>query len=149
MERIKKSISRLQELCSIIPDHLNQISEEDFMYIPSPGKWSKKQILGHLIDSAANNHQRFVRIQFEKEPVIYYDQNEWNRLQEYNTTNSGELKLLWKLYNLHLLHVMKNIQAENLERKGVSRDGIVFSLEWYVNDYVEHLEHHLKQIVSY
>ena len=149
MEEIQKSINRLQELCSIIPNHMEEISEEVFTRIPSPGKWSKKQILGHLIDSAANNHQRFVRIQYEQDPIIYYDQNEWNRVQEYNKTNSKELKLLWKLYNLHLLHIIKNIPSDKLERKGALKSGNEYSLGWYINDYVEHLEHHLHQVVSY
>jgi DinB superfamily len=149
MNEIQKSIDRLQELCSIIPNHLEEIREEVFNHIPSPGKWSKKQILGHLIDSAANNHQRFVRIQYEEGPIIYYDQNEWNRVQEYNKKNSEELKLLWKLYNLHLLHIVKNIPSEKLEKKGVLKSGNEYSLGWYINDYVEHLEHHLHQIVSY
>ena len=149
MDEIQKSIDRLQELCSIIPNHLEKISEEEFTHIPSPGKWSKKQILGHLIDSAANNHQRFVRIQYEKDPIIYYDQNEWNRVQQYNKTNSEELKLLWKSYNLHLLHIIKNIPSDKSERKGVLNSGSEYSLGWYINDYVEHLEHHLQQIVSY
>jgi hypothetical protein len=149
MNEIQKSIDRLQELCSIIPNHLEEISEEEFTHIPSPGKWSKKQILGHLIDSAANNHQRFVRIQYERDPVIYYDQNEWNRIQVYNKTKSEGLKLLWKLYNLHLLHIIKNIPSDKLERKGVLKSGNEYSLGWYVNDYVEHLEHHLHQIVTY
>jgi len=149
MEEIQKSINRLQELCSIIPNHMEEISEEVFTRIPSQGKWSKKQILGHLIDSAANNHQRFVRIQYEQDPIIYYDQNEWNRVQEYNKTNSEELKLLWKLYNLHLLHIIKNIPSDKLERKGALKSGNEYSLGWYINDYVEHLEHHLHQVVSY
>ena len=149
MEEIQKSIDRLQELCSIIPNHLEKLGEEVFTRIPAPGKWSKKQILGHLIDSAANNHQRFVRIQYEQDPIIYYDQNEWNQVQEYNKTNSEELKLLWKLYNLHLLHIIKNIPSDKLERKGALKSGNEYSLGWYINDYVEHLEHHLHQIVSY
>ena len=149
MEEIQKSINRLQELCSIIPNHMEEISEEVFTRIPSQGKWSKKQILGHLIDSAANNHQRFVRIQYEQDPIIYYDQNEWNRVQEYNKTNSEELKLLWKLYNLHLLHIIKNVPSDKLERKGALKSGNEYSLGWYINDYVEHLEHHLHQVVSY
>ena len=149
MNEIQKTIDRLQKLCSIIPNHLEEISEEEFTRIPSPGKWSKKQILGHLIDSAANNHQRFVRIQYEQDPIIYYDQNEWNRVQEYNKTNSEELKLLWKLYNLHLLHIVKNIPSANMEREGSLKSGNKYSLGWYIKDYVEHLEHHLQQIVSY
>ena len=149
MNEIQKSIQRLQDLCNFIPGHLAGINEEAFTYSESDSKWSKKQILGHLIDSAANNHQRFVRIQYEDEPIIYYDQNEWNRVQYYNNTDSEELKQLWKLYNLHLLHVIKHITPESLQRKGVLKNGNKYSLAFYINDYVEHLEHHLHQIISY
>lgn len=72
---IETSIARLQILCDTIPDLLLNIDEIIFSEKPSNNKWSKKEIIGHLIDSAANNHQRFVRAQFEDLPSIAYDQN--------------------------------------------------------------------------
>lgn len=149
MHQIEKSIDRLEELCSVIPGLLKEISEETFNYSSVPSKWSKKQILGHLVDSAANNHQRFVRLQYEREPVIFYDQNEWNRVQRYEKKDSEQLRQLWLLYNLHLLHIIKNILPENLENKGFSKDGNSYTLSWYIQDYVIHLEHHLHQLVAY
>lgn len=65
MNEVENTIERLSCLCVTIPKMLIEIKEEDFIFSASPEKWSKKQILGHLIDSAANNHQRFVRIQYE------------------------------------------------------------------------------------
>jgi hypothetical protein len=80
---INNSITRLAHLCEIIPPLLFAIGEPAFSSKPAPGKWSKKQIIGHLIDSATNNHQRFVRAQFETRPRIYYDQNKWNEYSYY------------------------------------------------------------------
>ena len=146
MKELQKATERLAELCKTVPMKLREIKEEDFILSLSPGKWSRKQILGHLVDSAANNDQRFIRIQYQNEPVIFYEQDEWVRLQYYNKENSEELIELWRVYNLHLLHIIKNTSVENLTKNGVSKAGMKNSLCWYITDYVEHLEHHLKQI---
>ena len=146
---ISRSVERLQYLCSIIPALLQQITEVEFTYKSTPEKWSKKEILGHLIDSATNNHQRFIRIQYENEPVIFYDQNEWNALSNYNHLNTSHLINLWLIYNQHLVEVIKVIPVENLDRNGVGKDGQKSPLHFYINDYVSHLEYHLKQLVTY
>jgi hypothetical protein len=72
---ITHSINRLQDLLDVVPAKLSRIKDTDFVYKPAPDKWSKKEILGHLIDSAANNHQRFIRAQYENIPTIVYDPN--------------------------------------------------------------------------
>lgn len=91
----KESIQRLQYLCDTIPPLLLKIPEGDFTNKPQAGKWSKKEILGHLIDSATNNHQRFIRAQFENVPVISYDQNNWNACSRYNQVDSKQLVSFW------------------------------------------------------
>jgi hypothetical protein len=126
----------------------------------SKGKWSPKEIIGHLIDSAANNHQRFVRAQF-KEDLIFpgYDQDQWVSSQLYNAVSWEALIELWKRYNLHLLHVTASIpetQLTKLRRKH-SLHQIAWktisekepaSLEYLIRDYLGHLKHHLGQIFS-
>lgn len=72
IESIQPFLKRLEYLCATVPGIISTIAETEFCFKPLPEKWSKKQILGHLIDSAANNHQRFIRIQYEQEPVIFY-----------------------------------------------------------------------------
>ena len=146
---ITQAMERLQYLCNIIPPQLQQITEEEFTYKSTPDKWSKKEILGHLIDSATNNHQRFIRIQYENEPVIFYDQNQWNNLSNYNHLITSHLINFWLIYNQHLVEIIKVIPPENLNRNGVGKDGQKLPLYFYINDYVSHLEHHLKQLVTY
>ena len=143
------SLQRLQYLCEMIPTLLAGIPEEDFSFKPKPEKWSKKEILGHLIDSATNNHQRFIRAQYEEVPTIFYDQNKWNELSHYNEKNSEQLVRFWTVYNQHLLHIIQNIPEESLSRQCNSGDGTPMTLEWLIDDYVKHLEHHLHQIVVY
>lgn len=141
-------IERLEYLCRAIPPLLKNITEEDFSFKPLPGKWSKKEILGHLIDSATNNHQRFVRAQFEDIPVIRYDQNKWNEFSYYQYINTGQLIGFWSFYNQQLLELVKLIPPAGLKRKCNTGGADNATIEWLFSDYISHLEHHLKQIVG-
>ena len=143
---IHEAINLLGAIVTEYPGRFQSISETEFSLKPSPKKWSKKEILGHLIDSATNNHQRFVRVQFEDKPEISYDQDMWVDYNHYNELSLKQLIHFWTLYNLHLIEVMKKIPAENLLRECKMRDGKYLTLDYLVNDYVVHLQHHLDQI---
>ena len=146
---IAGSIEKLEYLLEVIPEKLSALNDNLFSQKTDPFKWSRKEILGHLIDSAANNHQRFIRIQFENEPVIFYDQNKWIEFSGYQTYEKAQLILFWTTYNAHLLHIGKQLTPESLIRYGAGFDGKLNDLGWYFTDYVTHLEHHLRQIVEY
>jgi hypothetical protein len=146
---ITKAIQRLKQLCDIIPPLLSAIDEGIFSKKPAPNKWSKKEILGHLIDSANNNHQRFVRARFENVPTIFYIQDEWNKYGYYNLMDSKKIIELWTAYNNYLAELISYIPDEALSRECKTSDGEKHTLEFLINDYVVHLEHHLKQIVNY
>jgi hypothetical protein len=138
-------------------DRLQQISAEDSA-TRSGDEWSRKQILGHLIDSAANNHQRFVRAQFMDDLVFSgYEQDQWVNAQRYNDEPWPDLIELWRAYNLHLLHVVSAIPSPVLTqpRDKHTLDQIAFktvapntpaTLEYLIRDYLDHLKHHLDQI---
>ena len=99
----------------IASERLMRITEAQSAQFPAPGKWSKKQILGHLIDSAANNHQRFVRVQLTDELSLPgYAQNDWVDVQHYQSAVWSDLLVLWKNYNQHLLSVIAHIPAAKL-----------------------------------
>ena len=146
---MKEAINRLEFLCNTIPSKLKSFSEEEFSYKPSPVKWSKKEIIGHLTDSAANNIQRFVRMQYENVPFIIYAQDEWVNLQQHQSKNSSEVIQLWELLNRHVIHVLKNVPEKNFSLLCKTNEPEPVSLLWLAEDYVVHLEHHLKQVVEY
>ena len=137
---------------------LLEISEAESQRPIREEKWSAKQIIGHLIDSAANNHQRFVRAQFRDDLHFPgYRQEEWVQVQRYNDESWPQLVQLWKHYNLHLAHVMAAVPADKLTalRRIHNLDEIAFepvakgepaTLEFFMRDYVVHLRHHLGQI---
>jgi len=149
---ITQSIERLQFLCETIPALLNKIDEKNFTTKPSPEKWSKKEIIGHLVDSATNNHHRFVRGQFEQIPKITYDQDKWNKHNFYQQMDSRLLIAFWTIYNKQLLALIKLIPKESLVNQvetGELGEKSKMSIGFLIEDYVEHLEHHLRQVVSY
>ena len=145
---ISDAINRLEYLCNAIPALLASIDDTIFNEKSKPDKWSKKEIIGHLIDSATNNHQRFVRAQFEDKPQIAYDQNNWNKFNFYQEIEGRQIIAFWTLYNKQLLELIKRIPNESLQRQCYVGDKLL-TLDFFINDYVEHLEHHLRQVVSY
>ncbi|HKZ77445.1 MAG TPA: DinB family protein [Pyrinomonadaceae bacterium] len=157
MEELLKEFRQTVEASS---QRLLLISEEQSGSPRAPGKWSPKQIIGHLIDSASNNHQRFVRAQFSDDLTFAgYDQEAWVRVQDYDKEEWALLVQLWKYYNLHLLHVMAAVPEKSLARprhrhnldqiawKGVPQNEPV-TLLYFMRDYVAHLKNHLNQIFS-
>ena len=114
---------------------------------PKRDVWSVKEILGHLIDSAANNHQRFVRAQLAAELSFPgYEQDAWVRSQDYQSEPWLQLIDLWVVYNHHLAHVIRRIPDTSANvpcRIGADEPVLLSAL---VRDYVAHLRHHLDQI---
>ena len=142
-------------------ERMRQWDEAEARKRRAPGAWSRKQIVGHLIDSAANNHGRFVRAQLEPDHLDFpgYVQDGWVASQRYEDEPWAELVELWRLYNLHIAHVMSGASADDLGRRRArhSLDRIAWrlvprdepaTLEYLMRDYVDHLEHHLAQIFA-
>jgi len=139
---------------------LRNISETKSGQKNSPDDWSAKETIGHLIDSAANNHQRFVRAQFTDDLVFPgYVQDQWVSSQNYRDESWSELIQLWSSYNLHLVHVASAIPEDVLTkpRSRHTLDQIAFNLvdkndpatlEYLIRDYLDHLRHHLDQIFA-
>lgn len=144
-----ETITRLHYLCDTIPPLLKAVSEDEYNRKPSPEKWCKKEILGHLIDSASNNHQRFIRVQYEDIPSLVYHTDHWVSLTDYKNSKPLQLISLWEAYNRHLLFIIEAIPPENLVRKCITNEKSPVTLQWLIQDYVKHLEYHLKQIVTY
>ena len=123
-----------------------------------PGGWSPKQVIGHLIDSASNNHQRFVRARFvDALRFPGYDQNAWVEAQGYGEAPWRDLLALWESFNRQLASVMERASAEELEKKRTDHNLDLIAWEivpaeesvtllYFMRDYVGHLQHHLRQI---
>src|SRR5215813_10184940 len=119
------------EVDRIIDQHLSTlqfIPEDKFYFKPSPTKWSKKEILGHLVDSAQNNIRRFIVAQYENKPKITYNQDKWVAISNYQHYNSKDLVELWRLINQHICYILRNTSEEMAERESESE--AVHTIEW-------------------
>jgi hypothetical protein len=149
---LRNVAQRLLKNITEIPSKFLSFGEDELREKPAPEKWSKKEILGHLIDSAANNHHRFVKAQIEEDPftIISYQQNSWVAVQNYNEMDSESLIALWKSYNHHILWIISNFDESKLNTRWEMEDNessgetILFLIEAYV----DHMDHHLKQIFN-
>ena len=114
---------------------------------PAANTWSPKEVLGHLIDSAANNHQRFVRAQRTDALTLPgYEQDHWVASQGYQDADWPHLVTLWTHLNLHLADVMDRIPPAKYSVRCVIGDSSPIPLESIVIDYLDHLRHHMAQI---
>jgi hypothetical protein len=152
--------TRLRTAVDEAAPRLLALSEDEAIRRPAPGKWSPVEVIGHLIDSASNNHQRFVRAQDQNDLVFAgYAQDDWVARQQYQSAPWQELVLLWQLYNRQLARVMSATPREVRERvhhrhnlhhiafRTVPEDHTT-TLDYFMHDYVDHLEHHLAQVLG-
>ncbi len=161
-------VTELEETTSYLDDFSNTIetafgrlqkfSDERSATPRGKDKWSPRQIIGHLIDSAANNHSRFVRAQSTDDLVFPgYEQEKWVAFQAYQERPWSELIKLWHLYNRHILHIMKSTPEEtrmklrhkhnlHMIASDTLREDEPVTLDFFMRDYVEHLKKHLSQI---
>lgn len=144
---MKEIADQLQNLIDQSAHQLFEITEPESEARPAPGKWSKKEIIGHLIDSTSNNHQRFVRAQETQSLSLPgYSQNFWVERQGYQNEPWKTLVALWTTYNTHLVHLISNIPRDCADRLCTIGSDKPVTLQWVVEDYVKHAEHHLEQI---
>ena len=146
---MKDIAHQLRSIIATIEPQLSRMNPEDMGFKPDPHEWSKKEILGHLIDSAANNHQRFVRAMYhvaDRFPI--YDQNEWVRIQQYNERPWFSLIALWSAYNGHLSHVIECISEDAESSPCNIGEEKPVPLSIVVKDYLSHLQNHLTDILD-
>jgi DinB superfamily len=150
LEDFRRTIDRAAE-------RLLALSDAEAGRAPAPGKWSTKEIVGHLIDSAANNHGRFVRALLQDDLIFPgYDQDAWVRVQRYRDRSWGDLVRLWRAYNQHLAQMMEDADPHGVMRARSTHNlhelawhpvptSEATTLDYFMRDYVAHLKHHLRQ----
>jgi hypothetical protein len=138
---------RLAATLESVPHRLAAIPDAEAALQPVPGRWSKKEILGHLIDSASNNHQRIVRnliaprIEFPT-----YEQESWVSAQGYADEPWPDLVNLWLSLNRHLLHIIQTIPEAALAHECALGGKPPMPLAAIIAGYLDHLDHHLDQV---
>ena len=152
---MEKIIARLQHLVNEVPRQLQLFSPDEMALRPAPpmgqaGKWSKREILGHLCDSALHNWQRFCLAQRAEGAfqVPRYQQDTLVALNNWQGQPTGQVAALWASLNTQIVVVLTNLPATKLPQLIVLPDGTAATLGFLIEDYLDHLEHHLYQIFT-
>jgi len=142
-------LSKTAELGATIEEYLPKLrllTDEESSIKPLPNKWSKKEVIGHLIDSAQNNIRRFIVTQYESNPLIIYRQDEWIAINNYQVWSMEDLVQLWYLLNKQICSILNNTSEEILRRTCQTETS--HSIEWLAKDYIKHMKHHLHQALN-
>jgi DinB superfamily len=147
---MEKITTELKEIISDFSIRIKEIETNEFNTKPYPNKWSKKEVLGHLIDSAHNNLRRFVAGQYEQQPNIVYDQDFWVSANDYQHMKDADVITLWQLLNERIIAILNNMPLENYNRSCDTGkiSPSTHTMQWLAADYVKHLKHHLNQIIA-
>ena len=147
---MKKICLNLNEVIEKYYLLLKDVKEVDFSTKPNPEKWSKLEEFGHLIDSAQNNIQRFIRVQYEDNVHIRYNPDNWVAMNDYQNCEKNNLVALWYLLNKQIITILEKMPSDKYEAlmsfdvNPANKNTTLFIAE----DYVQHLTHHLESIVS-
>jgi hypothetical protein len=147
---IPSAMHQLELHINNFPGLLRKYTDEELQARPDSGKWSKKEILGHLIDSAINNLKRFTEVQFLPQPyhIVPYQQNDLVIVNDYQNLPTEHLVQLWRSLNLQIVFIVQKISEEklNLSVDPQYDNEETKTLGWIIADYVAHMEHHFRQI---
>jgi len=149
----------LDQILAAVPDQIRAIDAAAMNHKPAPAKWSKKEILGHLVDSAYNNHQRFLRAESQGNLIFQgYDADEWVIKNDYQNRSIEDVLQMWEMCNRHLSILIRDIPKDVLQKMTTEHEFHIMAmnlleedepsnLSYLIWDYLFHLEYHMKQII--
>lgn len=146
---MKTVIDDLHRVIKELEPRILALDDDLFSAKPRPDKWSKKEVIGHLIDSAQNNLRRFIAARYEDRPTIVYEQDFWVNANAYQSASKEDVVMLWRLLNERICAILASIPASSYTvqcntSKGESE---YRTIEWLAADYVKHLKHHINQVI--
>ena len=148
MNEISDIIETISATVGDYARRFDNFGQEAWNFRSAPGKWSRKEILGHLIDSAHVNTDRLIRAQVEEVPSIVYAQDEWVAVSGYGSMDPAVLIAWWRMLNERLISTAMRCPEENFSRMCRWHSDEVITLAFMLEDYHRHMLHHLMQIDS-
>ncbi|MFZ1809346.1 MAG: DinB family protein [Cyclobacteriaceae bacterium] len=148
---MEKVVEELNAIVAEFTEKMAAFSEAELAEKPLPNKWSKKEVIGHLIDSGQNNLRRFIVAQHETTPPkIVYDQDFWVKANNYQKMTGKDVIELWRLTNNQISSILITMDSDKYVKTCNTSKEVeqLRSLEWLAADYVKHLKHHLNQVIK-
>lgn len=141
---MQKTVEQLHYWLIKVPEVFRVMTEAEITQRPAPKKWSKKEVIGHLCDSAIVNLERFLQVQNEASPYVVttYDQVQWVALQGYQELPIEDILMLWTSINKKIMYVLDHLDEETLAQPCVMNQH-QRTLGWLIEEYMEHLAHHI------
>jgi hypothetical protein len=152
MDEFKKNNQELLRLIDEWEPKLFAVSDDTATFRRNTGSWSIKEIVGHMIDSASNNTHRIVHLQYQPSPATYPDyanfgnNDRWVAIQNYQEEKWHDLVQLWKYSNIHIVHVINNVDPDKLNNEWITGLGQKVSLKAMILDYPRHFKLHIDGI---
>ena len=152
MNTFENDCREMLQLIEVWEARLLSLSEEITADRRNKQNRTIRQILGHMVDSASNNTHRIVHLQYRESPMIFpnyatFGNNDrWIAIQDYQHEDWHNLVQLWKFSNLHIIHVIRNVNAEKLENQWICGENEMISLRQNIEGYLPHFELHLAEI---
>ncbi|CAM1358238.1 dihydrofolate reductase [Tenacibaculum xiamenense] len=146
---IDTALTSLKQILLEFPLKAVYITDKDWNVKKSPKKWSRKELLGHLVDSSFNNLQRYIRIQHEDIPHVVYHQDNWIKAQHWQKLPVARILNLWEAINWQIVHVWEHFPKEkvNLLLDISKETKEIHTFAEMIGDYINHLKHHITQIL--
>ena len=149
LEELRKVAEEIKSLVTVCVEQWSDLTEDITEKRLTPDSWSPKEIIGHLIDSASNNHQRFVRLQIRDVlifPDYAQDNEKWVNIQRYQEKDWTEILSLWKYFNSHLAWIIQTVSLDVLNHIWRLDENTTISLRDLMIDYLRHLKVHVEQV---
>ena len=147
---MKNTVDELKRVLKDMEPKIMAIDDVEFSAKPRPDKWSKKEVIGHLVDSAQNNLRRFITAQYEDRPRIVYEQDFWVNANAYQTASKADVVSLWRLVNERICAILAGMppSAYTMLCNTNKEEPEYKTLEWLAADYVRHMKHHMNQVIA-
>jgi hypothetical protein len=146
---LQAALVKLRHLVDGTVHHISAYSEPYGDQLLKRKPWTRKEALGHLIDSAAAHQQWFARALIEPRLAAPVGpQDEWVAAQQYRTFSWQDTVDLWVSLNRFLIHVLAQIPEAKLNtpcRIGIA-DAI--PLSDLITRYIAHCEDITGQILA-
>ena len=139
-----------EDILAEAPSTIARMDNGDLSYKPEENKWSKKEIMGHLVDSSLYNLRRFTEVMFESKPykITTYNQDELVRVNRYQNMDIEDILDLLKTTNNRIIEIIRHMTDAELALFVHLPDNSYQSVEWLIQDYVDHMKHHINQIYN-